>query len=166
MMTETTTSNAAGLNPEHHVGQTVIGKTLYQVYRFPQTETGRAAGIVARFGLIGPRGSCYYVSDYGSAYRLNSVCLGGGVSWRAQPRPLRGLERKHLTLFYAVALGRLGGQASSVAKTAAARENAKKGGWPKGRPRRVGKTMGGRSTTGDPSEGQTGTRAKDTRRRK
>lgn len=36
----------------------------------------------------------------------------------------------------AVALGRLGGQATSKAKTLAARENAKKGGWPKGKPRK------------------------------
>ena len=35
----------------------------------------------------------------------------------------------------AQALGRLGGLAKSAAKTAAVRENAKKGGWPKGRPR-------------------------------
>ena len=33
-------------------------------------------------------------------------------------------------------LGRLGGRAKSAAKTAAARENAKLGGWPKGRPRK------------------------------
>lgn len=35
----------------------------------------------------------------------------------------------------AVALGKLGGRATSEAKTKAARENAKKGGWPKGRKR-------------------------------
>lgn len=35
----------------------------------------------------------------------------------------------------AVALGTLGGRAKSEAKTKAARENAKKGGWPKGRKR-------------------------------
>lgn len=35
-------------------------------------------------------------------------------------------------------LGRLGGLAKSAAKTAAARANAKKGGWPKGRPRKCG----------------------------
>jgi hypothetical protein len=35
----------------------------------------------------------------------------------------------------AVALGRLGGKAKSEAKTRAARENAKKGGWPLGRKR-------------------------------
>jgi len=33
-------------------------------------------------------------------------------------------------------LGRLGGLAKSEAKTAAARANAKKGGWPKGRKRK------------------------------
>ena len=36
----------------------------------------------------------------------------------------------------AAALGRLGGKAKSEAKTAAARKNAKKGGWPKGKPRK------------------------------
>lgn len=36
----------------------------------------------------------------------------------------------------AVALGRLGGKATSEAKARAARENAKKGGWPKGKPRK------------------------------
>ncbi len=36
----------------------------------------------------------------------------------------------------AVALGRLGGQATSEAKTQAVRENAKLGGWPKGRKRK------------------------------
>jgi hypothetical protein len=34
-----------------------------------------------------------------------------------------------------VALGKLGGSKTSVAKTAAARVNARKGGWPKGRKR-------------------------------
>jgi hypothetical protein len=36
----------------------------------------------------------------------------------------------------AQSLGRLGGQAKSAAKTAAVRENAKLGGWPKGKPRK------------------------------
>ena len=35
----------------------------------------------------------------------------------------------------AVALGKLGGRAKSDAKTKAARLNAKKGGWPKGKKR-------------------------------
>lgn len=35
-------------------------------------------------------------------------------------------------------MGRKGGKAKSAAKTAAARANAKKGGWPKGRPRKCG----------------------------
>jgi hypothetical protein len=35
----------------------------------------------------------------------------------------------------AVALGRLGGSARTAAKTKAARANAKKGGWPKGKKR-------------------------------
>lgn len=36
----------------------------------------------------------------------------------------------------AVALGRLGGSARTKLKAAAARANARLGGWPKGRPRR------------------------------
>jgi hypothetical protein len=39
----------------------------------------------------------------------------------------------------AVALGRLGGKATSEAKTRAAQRNAKLGGWPKGRARKVKK---------------------------
>jgi len=34
------------------------------------------------------------------------------------------------------ALGKLGGKATSPAKAAAARANGRKGGWPKGRPRK------------------------------
>lgn len=37
---------------------------------------------------------------------------------------------------YLAAIGRKGGKASSEAKAQAARENAKKGGWPKGKPRK------------------------------
>ena len=36
----------------------------------------------------------------------------------------------------AQSLGRLGGQAKSAAKTSAVRENAKLGGWPKGKTRK------------------------------
>jgi hypothetical protein len=39
----------------------------------------------------------------------------------------------------AVALGRLGGRVRSDAKTTAARQNGKKGGWPKGRLRKPAK---------------------------
>jgi hypothetical protein len=39
----------------------------------------------------------------------------------------------------AVMLGRLGGKATSAAKARAARENAKLGGWPKGKPRKAKK---------------------------
>jgi len=43
---------------------------------------------------------------------------------------------------HAVALGKLGGSAKSDAKTKAARLNAKKGGWPKGRKRTPKKKAG------------------------
>jgi hypothetical protein len=42
----------------------------------------------------------------------------------------------------AQALGRLGGLATSEAKTRAVRENAKMGGWPKGRKRKQAKKAG------------------------
>lgn len=90
-------ANNNGLNENDFAGHTVIGKTAYKVYRLPAKPD---CGIVARFGLVGPRGSMYFVTDFGPGYMLNSVCLGGGVSWRAQPRPLRGLTREHLSLFY------------------------------------------------------------------
>lgn len=86
-----------GFSNLDHAGQTVIGKTVYQVYRLAAKPE---IGIVARFGLVGPKGSTYFVTDHGPKYLLNSVCLGGGVSWQAAPRPLRGLTREHLTLFY------------------------------------------------------------------
>lgn len=55
--------------------------------------------------------------------------------------PVPGLLRGALMAKnpHAVALGKLGGRATSPAKTKAARENAKKGGWPKGRKRKEGK---------------------------
>ena len=37
----------------------------------------------------------------------------------------------------AQALGRLGGKSKSAAKSAAAKSNAKLGGWPKGKPRKL-----------------------------
>jgi hypothetical protein len=40
---------------------------------------------------------------------------------------------------YFAKIGRKGGKAISEAKAQAARENAKKGGWPKGKPRKVNK---------------------------
>jgi hypothetical protein len=40
----------------------------------------------------------------------------------------------------AVSLGRRGGKVKSAAKTAAARLNARKGGWPKGKPRKASKS--------------------------
>lgn len=77
-------------------GHTVVGKTAYRVHMLPAKLD---CGIVGRYWLIGPRGSAYYVTDYGPRYELNSVCMGGGVAWKASPRPLRGLGREHLSLF-------------------------------------------------------------------
>ena len=84
------------LTADNLMGQTVIGKTAYQVYQLPAKPE---LSIFARFGLVGPRGSMYLVTDYGPEFRLNSVCLGGGVSWTAQPRELRGLTRAALSMF-------------------------------------------------------------------
>lgn len=89
-------ANTYDLTDDNFLGHTIIGKTAYKVHGLP---ANAAAGIVARFALVGPKGSHYFVTDYGKQYHLNSVCLGGGVSWRCAPRPLRGLERRHLTLF-------------------------------------------------------------------
>lgn len=54
------------------------------------------------------------------------------------------MMERWLTNLYAMlgmsAIGRKGGSAKSEAKTKAARENAKKGGYPKGRPRNTGLT--------------------------
>lgn len=78
------------------IGSTVIGKTTYRVHHMPAKPD---VGIVARFALVGPKGSTYMVTDWGNGYGLNSVCLGGGAPWQAAPRPLRGLTREHLAPF-------------------------------------------------------------------
>lgn len=88
---------ATDLTPDKMAGTTVVGKTTYKVWVLkPKPDLG----LVARFAMVGPRGSMYFVTDHGPKYLLNSVCLGGGVSWRAAPRPLRGLDRSHLAAFY------------------------------------------------------------------
>lgn len=79
-----------------HLGQTVIGKTCYQVYGLPSR---KEAGIEFRCVLVGPKGSQIMVTDYGQPFVLNAVCLGGGVSWQAAPRKMRGITRAHLSLF-------------------------------------------------------------------
>jgi hypothetical protein len=81
------------------LGHTTIGRTAYSVSRLALSEDAKAAGIHARYLLEGPRGSSFLITDLGPQYRLNSVALGGGAPWRCQPRPLRGLERRHLELF-------------------------------------------------------------------
>jgi hypothetical protein len=59
-------------------------------------------------------------------------CLPQAVSDAARGRAhTEGNRNPH-----AQSLGKLGGSVSSDAKTAAARLNAKKGGWPKGKPRK------------------------------
>ncbi len=94
---------AYDVSEQNFAGEAVVGKTRYRVYHLPVGENSQRAGVVARFALVGPRGSSYFVTDHGQNYRLNSVCMGGGVSWRAQPRPLRGLTRDHLSAFYSEA---------------------------------------------------------------
>jgi hypothetical protein len=83
-----------------HLGQTVINGTTYQVYNLGVLENARKAGIVANFALEGPRGAKFFVTDHGPKYQLNSVAVGGGRSWQCAARPLRGLKREHLSLFY------------------------------------------------------------------
>jgi hypothetical protein len=78
--------------------------------------------------------------------------LRAGWLWRQIDSVGRDLAELPVWLFavknpHAVALGKLGGSAKSPAKTEAARKNAKKGGWPKGRKRtpKIGSTRGGAS---------------------
>ena len=88
-------------NTQTLLGQTVIGKSLYNVYGFgPLSTDAQAAGIVAKFGLEGPRGAWYFVTDYGQGYRLNVVAVGGGRAYRCQPRHADHIRREHLALFY------------------------------------------------------------------
>lgn len=49
---------------------------------------------------------------------------------------LIGMAEERRLKAAAAALGRLGGKVRSAAKARAARLNARKGGWPKGRPRK------------------------------
>jgi len=94
------TAMTSGTAPKEHFGQTVIGTTVYQVYRLPVGENATRYGVVANFALEGPRGACYFVTDHGSKFQLNSVAIGGGqFGNRIAPRPLRGLTRAHLSLF-------------------------------------------------------------------
>lgn len=79
-----------------HLGQTVVGKTCYQVYGLPNSHD---LGIHFRCVLVGPRGSQTMVTDFGPRYALNAVCIGGGAKWQAAPRPMKGLTRAHLSLF-------------------------------------------------------------------
>src|SRR5262245_30183031 len=86
---------------KEHKGQTVIHGTTYQVYQLPTGENSHKAGIIGHWALEGPRGACYFVTDYGPSYQLNSVAVGGSQTqhWTPAARPLRGLTREHLRLF-------------------------------------------------------------------
>lgn len=63
----------------------------------------------------------------------------------------------------AVALGRLGGQATSEAKTRAVRQNAKLGGWPKGRKRKKTRKARTQNESSSPTaaDGQRGAERND-----
>ena len=61
---------------------------------------------------------------------------GYDVSDSSENRMARHLGPTRIPRKYLSEMGKKGGSVSSPAKTAAVRENAKKGGWPKGRPRK------------------------------
>ncbi len=88
---------------KQHLGQAVVKGTTYQVFALPVGENSARAGIKANLALEGPNGACYFVTDYGPAYKLNSVACGGSQkawkNWTPTPRPLRGLTRDNLSLF-------------------------------------------------------------------
>lgn len=73
-----------------------VGRTVYTAERLMVRDAQRGYGVRASYSLTGPRGATYLVTDYGPKFRPNSIALGGGRSWRAQPRPLAGLTNEHL----------------------------------------------------------------------
>ena len=83
-----------------HIGHTTIGRTAYKIYRITTGENSKRAGIRGSYALVGPNGASYLVTDHGPKYKLSSVSCGGSKHqrWTPAPRPLRGLERSHLSL--------------------------------------------------------------------
>ena len=83
-----------------HIGHTTIGRTTYQIFRLPMGENTKRAGIQGNYALVGPNGASYFVTDHGPKYQLTSVSCGGSKHqrWTPAPRPLRGLNRSHLSL--------------------------------------------------------------------
>lgn len=88
-----------------------------------------------------------WVADLGGPDAVNPDCYW---FWRTKSQAVRFVElvdggmstakavnEVHKVTDAAAALGRRGGSVTSEAKAAAARANAKKGGWPKGRPRKA-----------------------------
>ena len=90
----------AGYATHEHVGHTTVGRTVYQIFRLPLGENTRRAGIRGQYALVGANGAQYLVTDHGPRYRLGSIACGGSKHqrWTPAPRPLRGLERSHLSL--------------------------------------------------------------------
>ena len=99
-MIETQTGRIAGSETHEHVGHTTIGRTVYQIFRLPLGDNTKRAGVRGNYALVGPNGASYFVTDLGPAYALNSTACGGSKHqrWTPAPRPLRGLERSHLSL--------------------------------------------------------------------
>ncbi len=84
---------------QEFIGHAVIGKTAYKVYRLPVGESSRKAGILGNYALEGPRGACYFVTDHGPKFKINSCAVGGARPWNVDARPLRGLTRESISLF-------------------------------------------------------------------
>ena len=77
------------------IGLVTVGRTTYEVFRLAVGENARRAGILANYGLRGPRGAMYFVTDHGPKYRLNVSALGGATPWQPSPSAIGNL--RHLT---------------------------------------------------------------------
>jgi len=93
------TASAPSLAGYTLLGLALIGRTTYRVYDITVGPNAAKAGVVHNFALEGPRGAQYFVTDHGPKYELCSVSMGGARPWMPSPRPLRGLDRKHLAAF-------------------------------------------------------------------
>lgn len=74
------------------LGTITIGRTVYEVTLLETGPGARQAGIVANYGLKGPRGALYIVTDWGDEGGIRAVALQG-------LRTLRGLTREHFAPF-------------------------------------------------------------------
>jgi len=88
------TANANAAN-EMPIGLVTVGKTTYEVYRYAVSELAAKNGVRHRLGLIGPRGSTFYVEDNGPKFKLIAFAFGPRIA----PRDMKGITRAHLAAF-------------------------------------------------------------------